>query len=210
MDGSNSFINPCYRLLAQYRTLQQRDTGTAEPPPDSAPTTPGSPDPAFAEFARLEIDRISEYVEQQVHELSENLKSLRSKLRRQAHLIDDIAMALESAISTPGPVTGPGGAESDDFITTCFVDLRLNVESLTRDETAFAGTLQFQDRVNQELAQLHKILAHCAAPDPRAELDSVVSRIELSEVRERLMAYFGRSIERSTPAADDGDDIVIF
>ena len=210
MDGAKDFINPCYRLLAQYRTLRPRDTAPADPPPDPAPPARDAPDPAFAEFSRLEIDRISEYVERQVHELSENLKSLRSKLRKQAHLIDDMAMALEGAISASGPTMEPGGAGSDDFITACFADLRLNVESLTRDEMALAGALQFQDRVNQELAQLRKILEHCAASDPRAELDAVAARIELSEVRERLMAYFGRPVERSTPAEDDGGDIVIF
>lgn len=210
MAGSDDVINPCYRLLARYRNPEPRDAALAEPPPAVAPQASDDPDPEFAEFARQEIERISEYVERQVHELSENLKSLRSKLRRQSHLIDEIAMALEGAIPNPETSKETDGAALDDFITRSFVDLRLNVEALTQDEMALAGALQFQDRVNQELAQLHKILEHCAAPNPRAELESVVGRIELSEVRERLMTYFGKSVERSAPSEDDADDVVIF
>ena len=205
MDASPPPISSVRRLLAKYRELDERDLAAGGAGQVESPAaTPENASDEIAEFARRELARISDYVACEVSELSGSLKSLRAKIKQQAALIEEMGSGIESSMSNLGASPQAGTQMLEEVITRCFGDLLRNIESLGQCELALAASLQFQDRMSQEIEQLRKLLAHSGKGDVESRIHEIAKEVKLADIRMRLLAHFGEDV----PPSDEEDDSV--
>ena len=199
MDGSAPSDTTVPRLLAHIRERDRSGPSAIQDEPE------GRADAAdeIVVFARKELDRISDYVAQQVSELSGRLKTLRAQIKQQSRLIDEMALGLEAALPALDASNRADRDLFDDVLRQCFVNLRQNVESLGQHELSLAASLQFQDRIAQEMEQLNHVLDHGRSGKTSAEIEAIAAAIKLADFRTRFLEHFGRETVDTAGADDD-------
>ena len=208
MDASPPPISSVRRLLAKYRELDDRDLAAGGAGQGDSPVATREHEPdEIAEFARRELARISDYVAQEVSELSGSLKSLRAKIKQQAALIEEMGAGIESSMSNLGASPQAGAQMLEDVITRSFGDLLRNTEALGQCELSLAASLQFQDRMSQEIEQLRKLLAHSGKVDVHSRIHEIAKEVKLADIRTRLLAHFGEDV---SPSDEEDDAVELF